>query len=252
MSPTSLRHATLLALCALAGCTSDSPLRPETPPAVATPPSVVTSLPPAATPTPTPTEPAPSARPLGVALSGGGSCHPTVNAPCEVAFAAEVRAHGIPYQLEWSGCTSGSGFTEACTVDRPGTHTATLTVTDARGATARASATARGTNLPPVVRIGGPRPPEVAPANTLYPIAGGEPYDPDDYTAQNSACPHARIQASGPCRAGVGFVCGGVGDVFDFDIRTLDGPGTCVIEASVTDPWGAVGRDTLTFRVAAP
>lgn len=254
MSPKPLRHAaTLLVLCALAGCTSETPVQPVTPPTVATLPPVVTSPPPpAATPTPTSAEPAPSARPLSVTLSGGGSCHPTVNAPCEVEFAAEVRAHGVPYKLEWSGCTSGTGFTETCTIVRPGTHTATVIVTDREGQTARASANAIGTNQLPIVRIGGPRPPALAPANTSYPIAGAEPHDPDDYTEQNSACPHTRVIATGPCRVGANVVCGGVGDVFDFDIRTLAGPGTCVVEATVTDPWGAIGRDRLTFGVAAP
>ena len=37
-----------------------------------------------------------------------------------------------------------------------------------------------------------------------------------------------------------------------YDLRTLAGPGTCVVEATVTDPWGAVARDSFSFRVLAP
>ena len=247
--------AALLSVLALAACDGRNPVQPVPP---ATTPVVVDPPPPtpapSAAPTPTLSEPpsGSSNRPPTVTLTGGGSCHPLPSQPCRVEFQADVRDRdGDPVRLEWRGCTSGTGFTELCTIDRPGEFTATVIATDSHGATARASATARGTNLPPVVKIGGPRPPDPAPSNTVYPIAGGEPHDPDDYASQNSACPHAQVSATGPCRVSFA-VCGGVGDVFDFDIRTLDGPGTCVVEATVTDPWGAVGRDTLTFRVLAP
>jgi hypothetical protein len=257
MSPTRRRPlVAVLAVLGLAGCEGRNPVRPVPPP---TAPATQAPEPPApapsAPPTPAPSEPpppSPTNHPPALTLTGGGSCHPHVNQPCRVEFQADVRDRdGDSFRLEWRGCTSGTGFTELCTIDRPGEHTATVTATDAHGATARASATARGTNLPPVVRIGGPRPPDPAPANTVYPIAGAEPHDPDDYASDNSACPYARVTATGPCHVSFA-VCGGVGDVFDFDIRTLAGPGTCVVEASVTDPWGLVGRDTLTFRVRAP
>lgn len=246
----------VVAVLSLAGCEGRNPVEPVTPPTVpvTTAPQAPTPAPSAA-PSPTPPEPDPPSstnHPPTVTLTGGGSCHPHPTAPCKVEFQAEVRDRdGDTVRLEWRGCTSGTGFTELCTIDRPGEHTATVIATDAHGATAKASGTARGTNLPPVVKIGGPRPPDPAPANTVYPIAGGEPHDPDDYGTDNSACPHARVTATGPCRVSFAL-CGGIGDVFDFDIRTLAGPGTCVVEASVTDPWGLVGRDTLTFRVLAP
>jgi hypothetical protein len=242
--------AALLAVAGLAACGKDTPVQPREP---AVPTQTPAPQPPAvANPTPTP-EPQPGNRPPTVTLTGGGACHPTVKAPCTVGFGVDAKdKDGDEITIEWTGCTRGHGLTEDCTIERPGEHTATVTVTDSRGARTRVSATARGTNQLPVVRIGGPKPPNPAPSNTFYPIAGGEPFDPDDYTEQNSACPHARVTATGPCRVSATVVCGGVGDVFDFDIRTLNGPGTCVVEATVVDPWGAVGRDTLEFRVAAP
>jgi hypothetical protein len=176
-----------------------------------------------------------------------------VSGPCKVEFQVEVRDRdGDPVRLEWRGCTSGTGFTELCTIDRPGDFTATVIATDSHGATARASGKAQGTNLPPVVKIGPHRPPDPAPSNTFYSVVGDEPYDPDDWTPyMNLACPHVRVTATGPCRAALGL-CGGAGDAFDIDLTTLPGPGTCIVEATVTDPWGAVGRDRISFRVLAP
>jgi hypothetical protein len=246
-----------LAVLVLAACDGRNPVQPiptPTTPVTVDPPPPTPA--PSAQPTPAPSEPPPpgsSNHPPSVTLTGGGSCHPLVSRPCALEFQADVRDRdGDAVRLEWRGCTSGTGFTELCTIDRPGEFTATVIATDSHGATARASATARGTNLPPVVRIGGPRPPDPAPSNTVYPTAGDEPQDPDDWSPyMNKACPFARVTATGPCRAALGL-CGGVGDAFDIDIRTLAGPGTCVVEATVTDPWGAVGRDTLRFRVLAP
>lgn len=246
--------ASVVAVIGLAGCASENPVQPGAPRAsVPTPNAPAAEPPPPATPPPTPEpDPSQSNRPPTVTLTGGGSCHPGVGRPCTVEFQAEVRDRdGDSYTLRWQGCASGTGFTEACTIDRPGEHTATVVVTDAHGATARASGTARGTNLPPIVRIGLTRPPDPAPANTSYTIVGGEPYDPDDWPPYNNlACPTARVTGSGACRAQLAW-CGGVGDAFDIDLRTT-GPGTCVVEATVTDPWGAVGRDSFSFRVLAP
>ncbi len=256
MSPTPRpAFAAALAVLSLIACEGRNPVdpitTPSTPETAATQP---TPAPPSPQPTPTPSEPAPPANhPPTVTLTGGGGCHAMVGRPCTVEFVAEARDRdGDPVHLEWRGCTSGTGVTERCTIDRPGEFTATVIAKDSHGATARAEATARGTNQLPVVRIGPQRPPDPAPANTFYSIVGDEPYDPDDWTPyMNLACPHARVTATGPCRASLGL-CGGVGDAFDVDLTTLAGPGTCVVEATVTDPWGAVGRDRFSFRVLAP
>ena len=61
-------------------------------------------------------------------------------------------------------------------------------------------------------------------------------------------CTRASVTATGPCRAGLA-ACGGVGDAFDWDVTTLQGPGTCVVEARVADIWGAVGIHRIAFQV---
>jgi hypothetical protein len=244
------RPSLVAAVAALSACGGSDPLvRPQPEPSLAPPPT--TAAAPAPTPEPTP---GPSTnRAPRVTLTGGGVCHPSVGSPCGVEFQVEARdPDGDRMTFQWQGCTSGSGFTERCTIDRPGEHTATVVVTDAQGAKVRASATATGSNQLPVVHIGPSRPPDPAPSNHSYTIVGDEPYDPDDYSPySNQACPHARVTASGPCRAAIGL-CGGAGDAFDIDVTTLAGPGTCTLEATVTDPWGAVGRDRFAFRVLAP
>lgn len=248
---THVKHLVLAAASvALAACGgSDTVVRDRTDP---TPTPAPTAAPtpeptPAATATP---EPAANRAPR-VALTGGGSCHPRVGRPCTVEFQVDARdPDGDRLTLEWSGCTSGSGLTESCTVDRPGEHTATVVATDVHGARSRASAVAQGVNRPPTVRIGTHgRPPDPAPPNTFFAIIGGqEARDPDDFPPEYAACSATRLTVSGPCSAGIAL-CGGVDDSLDLDLTTRTGPGTCVVEAVVTDPWGAVGRDRMSFAV---
>jgi len=256
MSPHSRSCLAVVAVIAFARCGENVPPLPTEPPPV---PQATQPPAPASPPAPVPSEPTPPPpgrnHPPTVTLSasGRGSCHPTPDRTCQVEMVADAHDRdGDALRLEWHGCTSGTGVTEPCTINRPGEFTATVIVTDVHGAAARESATILGTNLPPVVRIGPQRPPDPAPANTFYAIAGDEPYDPDDYPPyMNMACPHARVTTSGPCHAGIGL-CGGAGDAFDIDLTTTAGPGTCVVEATVTDPWGAVGRDRFSFGVLAP
>jgi hypothetical protein len=187
-----------------------------------------------------------------VRISGGGACHPLPSRACTVEFRASSEdPDGDRVSLAWSGCASGNAARATCVVDRPGEQVATVEARDGRGGVARASASAEGTNLPPVVHLGGPRPPNPAPSNALYLLTGGQPVDPEDDAHPNALCGTATITASGPCRVTLDG-CGGVGDVFDAIVRTQAGPGTCTVEARVRDPWGAVGIDRITFSVSPP
>ncbi len=239
---------TILGLGMLGACGEDGP-----------------TVPPAANPTPTPTpqpspdptptvapEPSPTPaanRPPTVTVTGGGSCHPSPQRPCEVGFNALVSdPDGDPIAFGWDGCAQGNTPVVSCIVTRPGDFTATVLVSDGHENFARASGTAHGVNAPPWIRFGSPRPPNPAPSNTFYPIAGGQPVDPEEDEDSNRLCTHVSLTTSGPCRA-VLAACGGVGDVFDVDLWTLQGPGTCVVEARVADVWGALGVDRFAFEV---
>jgi hypothetical protein len=238
------RAVTLLAASALlASCDGSGPTFPRPPVAVTPSPSPSPS--PSAEPTPSPS---PNLPPRVTVTSGGG-CHPSPARPCTVAFNAVVTdPEEDRIAFGWDGCAQGNGPLAICTISAPGVVTATVLVTDGQGNFARASATAEGVNAPPVVAFGHPRPPNPAPSNTLFNLTGGEPTDPEDDDHPNTLCSRATLHTSGPCRAGLG-PCGGVGDAFDVDVRTLQGPGTCVVEARVPDVWGAVGVARLVFEV---
>jgi hypothetical protein len=226
----------------LAGCEEDRPTTPRPP--VANP-----SPTPSPTPTPEPT-PTPAAnRPPTVSVTSGGGCHPLPSRPCTVAFNATASdPDGDRIAYGWDGCAQGNNPLAVCTIARPGPVTASVLVADGQGGFARATAGAEGTNLPPVVRLSG-SPPNPAPSNTTFSFIGGEPFDPEDDEPPNVLCTRASVTAvSGPCRAGLG-ACGGVGDAFDWDVTTLQGPGTCVVEARVADIWGAVGTHRISFQV---
>jgi hypothetical protein len=190
-------------------------------------------------------------------VSGGGSCHPkrtfqgAVEA-CEVQFTANAHdPDGDRLTYAWSGCASGTEKVATCTIDAIREFTATVKVKDGQGGSDTASGTAQGVNQPPRVRFGGARPPDPAPSHSVYTIVGAQPTDPEDDADPNSLCGHASVTYSGPCWAKL-FLCGGVADGFDVDIKTLAGPGTCVLEARVEDPWGAVGTDRIVFQVRHP
>lgn len=240
----------LLGLLALCGCGDD-----DVPAGTPTGNTATPTPTPAASATPAP-EPTPSNRPPAVAVSSSGSCHPLPSRPCTVSFNALVQdPDGDSVRFGWDGCAHGNEPLAICTISAPGTVTARVLVDDGHGGLATGSATAEGTNAPPVVYIGlGPygQPipvPDPAPSNRTYTVEGTEPVDPEGDEEPNRLCTRAGLVVTGPCRATL-FACGGVGHVFDIDIRTLQGPGTCVIEARVPDLWGAVGTARLTFTVS--
>src|SRR5262245_45577989 len=239
--------AALAVSLTLAGCEEDRPTTPRPPVANPSPTPVPTASP---TPSPEPT-PTPAAnQPPTVTVTSGGGCHPRPGQPCTVSFNATARdpeEDHIAYG--WDGCAQGNAPLALCTVTQPGDFTASVLVSDGQGNFARASGVAHGFNDPPVVRFGTPRPPNPAPSNTLFTMQGMEPMDPEEDEDGNRLCTKATVVTSGPCRATL-FACGGVGDVFDVDLRTLQGPGTCTVEARVPDIWGAVGLDRIVFQVA--
>jgi hypothetical protein len=183
-----------------------------------------------------------------VVVTGGTSCHPFPTRPCEVLFTAEAHdPEGDHLTFRWEGCATGSEVQAVCRVTRPGIHTASLRVSDGNGNVVHATGDARGTNRAPLVELGA-GPPNPAPSGTQFNFAGGQPTDPDGDDEPNLLCTRATVTVTGPCVGGLAG-CGGVGDVFDWDVRTLQGPGTCVVEARVTDFWGATGVDRVTFQV---
>jgi hypothetical protein len=234
-----------LAGCALlSACGEDRPFRPAP---VGTAPVATATPAPAATPSPSPT--AENNAPTIVDIEGGGECHPWLDRPCYVAFRVKVKERdGDDYTIEWKGCASGTDESATCVIDKPGLHRAQVIVTDKFGAFDKASAEARGTNSAPRLRFGANHPPNPAPANTIYHVEGGQPQDPEEDWTSNQICQTAQVTTAGPCTASLAL-CGGVADAFDVDIRTLPGGGTCTVEATVRDGWGAVARDRLAFAV---
>jgi hypothetical protein len=242
----------LCALLALYGCGDDGPAAPGAP--TGNNPSPTPG--PTASPSPTPTpsappgpEPSPSNKPPTVSVSSSGSCHPLPARPCTVSFNALVSdPDGDPIRFGWDGCAHGNQPLAICTIAAPGPVTASVLVDDGNGGLARGSASAVGTNAAPRVHVGRVFP-NPAPSNTTFSIIGQQPDDPDGDEDPNRLCTRASLAVSGPCRASL-FACGGVADGFDIDVRTLQGPGTCVIEGRVADLWGAVGTDRISFAVA--
>ena len=158
---------------------------------------------------------------------------------------------GDALDIQWTGCTQGTDRTADCVVQVLGVHTATIIATDEHGATAQASASAEGVNQAPTLRFGTTRPPSPALPNTHYVIAGGQPTDSDGDEDENVLCSRTTLTVSGPCVAEIG-ACGGVGDVFDVELRTGAGPGSWFLEASTRDSWGGEGHDRLVIRVEVP
>jgi hypothetical protein len=182
-----------------------------------------------------------------VTVTSSGGCHPKPTRACTVSLNASASdPDGDNLRYGWDGCAQGNAPLALCTINAPGTFTATVLVDDGNGGLARASGVAEGTNLPPNIHMAhllGPYS-----SNFFITTIGQQPDDPEDDDDPNTLCSRAKLVVSGPCRA-VLFECGGVSDGFDIDVFTLQGPGTCVIEARVPDIWGAVGVDRMVFNV---
>jgi hypothetical protein len=83
------------------------------------------------------------------ALLPEAECHPRCSLTVE-AVAEDPDGDDLSYV--WSGCASGTGERESCSIPQPGDYTAAVTVSDGRGGVASASVDLRGTNRPPIVQ----------------------------------------------------------------------------------------------------
>jgi hypothetical protein len=201
--------------------------------------------------------------PPEVTLSGGGSCHPGFVfdelRPCAVTFRAVARDRdGDPVRLAWEGCTSGSGETAECRIDRPGTFTARVVASDGRGGQAQATAQAEGSNRPPRPALqrcfayccvrgtcscdDGLPPGQAA---TCW-WDGDDDLDPD---GDRWSCVRASVR--GACSGGAFGACGGLGNAIEVDFQAGSG-GACEVEAVVRDSWGAEQTVAHTVAVRAP
>lgn len=131
---------------------------PEPGPAAPTPkpepPPTPTPTPvPAPTPTPVATPTPPPNRPPTVTVSASSpSCHPRPGAACSISVQAQASdPDGDPLTFAWQGCAAGAAAAASCSVSSLAGFTATVTVSDPKGATATASVTLQGTNTAPVL-----------------------------------------------------------------------------------------------------
>jgi hypothetical protein len=187
-------------------------------------------------------------RPPRVSIRGGGECHPTAAlslygaAPCIAEFVADASdPDGDEVSYAWSGCASGDSRRVTCDVSTLSQYEVRVVVRDGRGGKDDATATARGVNSPPRVRYASPG--SLVP-NTVTHTESEHPFDdPDGDEDPVELCLSAAVTTSGPCSAALGSgICGITGAPLRLDIRTLSGPGSCMLYISVRDSWGTVGR----------
>lgn len=243
----------LAAIAVAAGCVScgdDGGAVLTAPVAVAPSPTPTPTPGPGPTPTPSPV---PTATPptVGnsdptVSVSGGGSCYPSPSRPCSVDVeAVATDPDGDSLRYSWSGCASGSGPRATCEVTSPGTHTATVTVSDGRGGSATASKGCKGTNRAPTASFF-PVTSNPQPANRTVTLIGNGS-DPDEgFLCGRDLCVDGR--ASGACTF-VRFDCTCLAGV-EIDVHTTTGPGTCKVTLVVQDEWGLRGSGTASFPVS--
>jgi hypothetical protein len=163
------------------------------------------------TPTPTPT-PAPPSTPtptpvpnnnppsLSSVTAAAANCHPRPGSPCTVNITASASdPDGDAPQYTWSGCASGTGATQPCSVTALSAHTATVTVTDGKGGSATGSATVTGVNSAPTVTVSNAscHPTPTTPCNATLTTSTSDS-DGDTVTYAWSGCASG-TSASGIC-----------------------------------------------------
>lgn len=244
MKPVAAGTMLLLACCS---GVDRNPVIPDPKDPVATPTVQAPDQPPP-TPTPEPTRVAANRPPVvTVSFPGPSSCHPHPR-PCSVAVRADARdPDGDRLSYAWSGCASGTDAQAQCQVTGPETFEATVEVSDTRGGVARASVAARGENFPPDRVFPATLPPQPSQFQVLL---YGNVEDPESgVICGRQYCLDAR--ASGPCGPSVFLECTCLAGAMA-ELRTGNGPGTCVVEVRLRDALGAVGTATTRFEVRAP
>jgi hypothetical protein len=175
-------------------------------------------------PSPSPT-PSTNRPPVVQIVAASGSC----NAPCEIQVTATASdPDGDRVSLSFGGCASGdhagSTITVPCVVPNAGRFTASVTASDARGATAQASVDVSGvpsTNRPPTVSLSSagaschPRPAD--PCEVLVTATASDP-DGDRIHYEWAGCAAGASGASASCRVtGLG--------TFNASVTVRDGRG---------------------------
>ena len=112
---------------------------------------------PAPTPAPGPTPtPQPNRPPTAAVSASSPSCHPRPGAPCSIPVQAQASdPDGDALTYTWQGCAAGGAAASNCGVSAVAAFTATVTVSDPKGATATGSVTVQGTNSAPSLSIHG-------------------------------------------------------------------------------------------------
>jgi hypothetical protein len=174
-------------------------------------------------------------------------CYPKPTTPCRVTVEAVVAdSGGRPLTYNWSGCASGTARIATCVVLRPGDVAVSVRVTDDRAQFGDATATATGTNLPPVVEI------YDSVLSDRWDATRGigsiEVYGRHDDPELGSGCPYSRvIKASGICTQGSTPWCTG-GDLTISVIKAAPS-GECTFTLTGVDQWGLAASVTKTFTL---
>lgn len=171
-------------------------------------------------------------------LPDADPCHPTCRGgfdTCDPVCALNFLAHasdadGDALRYSWSGCVDDSNAARGtCHIATPGRFSATVLVTDARGATAVATASGEGTNRAPLVAGGG----------TLH-------------AAEARLNIHESDPDGDPLRCAWNGTCQCTGDVQSFNQNCAipAGVASCFELASCFDPFG--GRGEARFDMVRP
>ncbi len=116
-------------------------------------------------------------------------CHPRPGIPCPIdVIASASDPDGDALSYGWQGCAGGSAAAASCAVTSIAQHTARVTVTDTKGASASAEVVVSGTNSAPVVSASAGRNSACHPVCTKTISATATDVDGDPLTYAWSGC----------------------------------------------------------------